>query len=150
MTLFNKDCRGCGATLDETNTHPKQKESYDYECRECKRIRNKTNREKRGEDWLNYRRNYAKKRRRENRCYNLRNTYGINLEEWESLFKLQGSVCKICKTPKEPSMGWHTDHCHTTGKVRGILCHNCNTGLGKFLDDPKLLRLAVNYLENNN
>jgi hypothetical protein len=44
-------------------------------------------------------------------------------------------------------MLWHTDHNHETGCFRGILCGNCNTGLGKFRDAPHLLRLGADYLE---
>jgi len=41
----------------------------------------------------------------------------------------------------------HLDHCHKTGRIRGVLCNNCNTGLGKFYDDIELLKTAINYLQ---
>lgn len=50
-------------------------------------------------------------------------------------------VCTICGEP-----GDQVDHCHETGQVRGLLCVNCNTGLGKFKDDPDLLEFARIYL----
>lgn len=66
---------------------------------------------------------------------------------WDELFLKQGSCCAICRTtdPKH-SYGWATDHCHSTGKIRGILCTKCNSGLGGFDDDIPRLEAALAYL----
>jgi hypothetical protein len=58
----------------------------------------------------------------------------------------QDGRCAICYTEANGRM-WHIDHCHDTGKVRGILCDICNRGIGNLKDDPKLLRQAAEYLE---
>jgi hypothetical protein len=86
----------------------------------------------------------------------LRRKYGITIEVYEQMLKSQGGVCKICKNPEtevDKKRGklkdLAVDHCHTTGKVRGLLCGRCNKALGKFNDDPVLLRSAVSYLEEN-
>lgn len=63
--------------------------------------------------------------------------------EWLKL--RQGGFCAICQK-NEPV---HVDHDHVTGVVRGILCFNCNRGLGKLGDDVNLLRRALTYLENH-
>ena len=55
-------------------------------------------------------------------------------------------MCKICDDPDDLVI----DHCHTTGRVRGILCRTCNGGLGFFKDNIKALAGAVLYLSNNN
>jgi len=69
------------------------------------------------------------------------------------MLEAQGGVCKLCSKPEtrvNPQTGGVSrlavDHCHKTGVVRGLLCLDCNTGLGKFGDDPTLLLKAVEYL----
>ena len=56
----------------------------------------------------------------------------------------QKNVCGICKTPGKPLC---VDHCHATGKVRGLLCRDCNLGLGNYKDNPVFTRAATAYLE---
>lgn len=74
--------------------------------------------------------------------------YGLKPGEWEEIFETQGRRCAICRTDAPMNRkGWHTDHCHVTGKVRGILCQPCNIGLGGFKDNPEGLRAAADYLE---
>lgn len=73
--------------------------------------------------------------------------YGITADEYDRRLDEQGGGCKICgKILQRVSLA--VDHNHKTGKVRGILCENCNRGLGMFKDDPNLLRSAIEYLEN--
>jgi len=77
--------------------------------------------------------------------------YGITLEQKNEMLESQGSVCAICgisnPTNREGrGSGWRLDHCHDTGKVRGVLCHNCNIGLGHFRDDPEVMQRAIAYL----
>jgi hypothetical protein len=60
----------------------------------------------------------------------------------------QSGVCKICGEPCPTyKHALAVDHNHTTGKVRGLLCNNCNNGLGRFRDNPQYLRAAADYLE---
>jgi hypothetical protein len=73
--------------------------------------------------------------------------YGISLEHYNTLLQNQNNECKICKTKN----GTHNkrlavDHCHKTGGIRGLLCLNCNQGLGKFKDNIELLDVAREYL----
>lgn len=71
--------------------------------------------------------------------------YGIAPEQLEQLCAAAQGRCAICFTP---TADLHVDHDHTTGKVRGMLCHSCNTGLGHFRDDRRNLYAAIRYLEN--
>ena len=77
------------------------------------------------------------------REYHLRRRYGIGQAEFDEMLAAQGGRCAICGE-SDPQ---HVDHDHRTGWVRGILCFNCNGGLGQFKDDPKLLAGAITYLK---
>jgi hypothetical protein len=70
--------------------------------------------------------------------------YGIGAAEVEELIRKQAGVCPICAKP-DPE---HVDHDHATARVRGVLCFNCNGGLGQFRDDVQALRNAIEYLED--
>lgn len=75
--------------------------------------------------------------------------YGLTQEEYEALLVRSGGCCEICGVPEvsAPKGRLHIDHCHSTGKVRGLLCQRCNHGLGHFGDDPQALIKAVLYLQ---
>jgi hypothetical protein len=75
----------------------------------------------------------------------LKINYNITLEEQEYMINVQEKKCKICKQIKPLCV----DHCHSTMKVRGLLCHSCNLGIGKFNDNPQFLREAAVYIEEN-
>jgi len=74
----------------------------------------------------------------------LRANYGITLNDYNALVIAQGGECKICR--RNDRSLW-VDHCHDTGKVRGLLCPGCNTGLGSFGDKIEGLEAAINYLK---
>ena len=76
------------------------------------------------------------------RHYHLKRRYGIGADDFDRMVADQGGVCLICERP-DPE---HVDHDHVTGKVRGILCFNCNGGLGQFKDDIDALLAAATYL----
>ena len=76
-------------------------------------------------------------------------TVGITLAEKEALFISQGSRCVCGSLVAGGRWGWHTDHDHITGKVRGVLCQSCNVLLGLAKDDPARLRLLANYVEKH-
>ena len=74
--------------------------------------------------------------------------YGITLEQKMEMLKQQGGVCGICKSP-DPGVkyGWHTDHDHATGKIRGVLCHRCNLRLDWAIHNKEAI---INYLKGEN
>ncbi len=72
--------------------------------------------------------------------------YGLTEETYTAIVDAQGGVCAVCKrAPKTKRL--HIDHCHAGGGVRGLLCGNCNIGIGNLKDSPALLRAAATYLE---
>ncbi len=72
--------------------------------------------------------------------------YGLSQEQWSNLMAAQGDVCAICQQPFPSLRQTHVDHFHDTGQVRGLLCKNCNNGVGFFNDSPRLMLAAAQYL----
>lgn len=79
----------------------------------------------------------------------LRAEYGINAERYEAMLTQQGGGCAICGVPQGSRRGERlaVDHCHHSGRVRGLLCANCNRGIGLLEDRPERLRRAAEYLD---
>jgi len=80
--------------------------------------------------------------------------YGISADEYDSrCSQADKDGCAICGI-KQPNGTrwkdkWHLDHCHSTGKVRGMLCGNCNRGLGQFQDSEEIMTKAIDYLKKH-
>ena len=99
---------------------------------------------------IDQQRKWQKNNRRQKSDLEASSKYGISLEEVQRLRSIPN--CEICGVEVEHySPNWshagNIDHCHATGKVRGMLCSRCNKGLGSFLDNPATLQQAIHYLE---
>lgn len=109
-------------------------------------------------EWLNNHREKQREYRKANselckkriqNC-NLKKKYGISLEEYNTLFEQQNYCCAICNRQEEEGRGKrNVDHCHKTGKIRGILCQQCNTALGKVGDSEEILYKMILYLRKH-
>lgn len=80
----------------------------------------------------------------------LKKTYGMSEDDYNNLLEKQNGVCGICGTDKSwnnKTSHFYVDHCHDTGKIRGLLCNGCNSGLGHFKDSEIALEAAIRYLE---
>ena len=77
----------------------------------------------------------------------LERTYDITYKDYQLLSEEQGGTCAICNCKCDTGKRLAVDHCHTTGKVRGLLCARCNRGLGNFDDDLDRLQASVLYLK---
>jgi hypothetical protein len=87
--------------------------------------------------------------REKRRFYCWKKAYGIDRLQFVELFAAQGKVCAMSKTvdPK-CRKGWHIDHDHVTGKVRGVLCPRCNSVLAQSRDNIAVLKSAIAYLNH--
>ena len=126
--LEDKDTKYCTVCkevkpLSEFAIHPTRRKFSFSQCRECDNKRSKRK--------------------------NIKQKYNITLEDYDKIFEKQSGKCKICGTKK---IGYKNrgrfcvDHDHETGKIRGLLCVNCNLLLGHAKDDIKILALAIQYL----
>lgn len=83
----------------------------------------------------------------------LKRNYGIMMDDYDRIYKEQKGLCCICGTEgfimnkDRHKLKLVVDHCHETGKVRGLLCHNCNRALGLLKDNVDYLKIAIKYLE---
>jgi hypothetical protein len=133
------------------------------ECKPCKYLRKKKDRQKnklkRNESAKKYRQKKGAKWRREvrkraynknpdrSKCYNLRR-YGMTIDEFKSLKKKQKGKCACCGATKNTDgKSLYVDHCHKTGEIRGLLCRKCNTGIGLLGDTVDRLERALKYLK---
>ena len=80
--------------------------------------------------------------------YSIKRKYSLSKEEYLNILTSQRGVCAICEQTCSRALA--VDHCHTTGKVRGLLCNNCNRGIGHLKENVSFLERAVQYLKENN
>ena len=130
-----KHCPRCGSTkpLTEFNRNRSKPDGLGTECRACDRAACKAR--------------YQRTKGQRKDAF-LRNTYGLSLAEYDRKLADQNGGCAICaKTPEENGLRLAVDHNHRTGEVRGLLCSQCNKGIGNLGDSPQRLRQAALYLE---
>jgi hypothetical protein len=86
--------------------------------------------------------------------FKLKKAYGITLEQYNELLSSQNHKCAICNIDnngkyRNKPRAFAVDHCHSTGKIRGLLCSDCNTGIGLLKDNVNFLESAIKYLNKN-
>jgi len=110
----------------------------------CKACRNETNRSEYDAEKAKSNYSYEKNKDRK-----LRKAFGIGYQEYLNMLAAQQGCCAICGTNDPGARAFAVDHCHDTGVIRGLLCGNCNTGIGNLRDDISILQRAIQYLENS-
>jgi hypothetical protein len=105
------------------------------------------------QDKAKYSREWRKANPDKAKNIDLKKRFGIGLDEYDAILKKQKYACAICQQnemavdEKGRIRMMPVDHCHNTGKIRGILCTACNMALGRFKDNPEILRKAAEYVE---
>ncbi len=169
--MSTKICKKCGVEKEETseNFRPHgHAKGFRGTCRECEaktqRVRYSDNPEKHCEAsrrWANEHKGQHNATKRKWRKNNLgkhnairrKSTYGITDAQYQEIWKLQEGKCGICgfafpgQNTGDRVLSPHVDHCHKSGKVRGLLCNDCNRGLGAFKDKYEFLDAASYYLK---
>lgn len=147
LTLSSKKCPCCGEVKPTTEfTRWKSSHGKWGFCSWCKECNNKRSKE--------YRIDNPEKCKRTYRNSVLKKRYGLTPEDLERMLRDQGNKCAICGKEiflfgSSKKLTAHVDHDHKTGKVRGLLCQECNIGLGKFMDNTDYLLSAISYLKKN-
>ena len=125
-----KTCNKCQTPkpFGEFDKRSKSKEGRAYTCKQCRQMYRLENRNVTWEK-------------------NMIARYGLTSAEYSATLKEQSGVCKICRQLCVTGRKLAVDHCHSTGKVRGLLCAQCNTGLGKAEDSIDRLNDMIKYLK---
>jgi hypothetical protein len=140
-----KTCSGCGG-LGPFYTNKTSKDGYTSRCRECIKSKSKEYWNRNSVSRKSQQKEYRKKFPDVVRGKRLRE-YGISLDTYNFILKSQNGGCSICGGPSGyPSGSFAVDHDHLTGLVRGLLCRNCNAGIGLFDDNPENIDKASAYL----
>jgi protein-arginine kinase activator protein McsA len=133
-----KTCTKCNhnKTLDDFHNSSSTKDGKSYVCKLCASERSKL--------WTK-----ANFIRRKNNL--LKYLYNVDIQQYNDLLKQQNYSCAICKrNESEFKNKLAVDHCHTTLKIRGLLCDNCNKAIGYLKDDVSVLKVAISYLNKTN
>lgn len=94
-----------------------------------------------------YRRNICKEcRKQDQRLNKIKRLYGLSIDEYKLMQKKQRNQCAICCISFNELQKPCIDHCHSTGRVRGVLCSKCNLSLGMVNDNVSILFSMINYL----
>lgn len=137
-----RKCKTCGIEKDLSEFHKNKnyKDGFRPHCIDCRRDYERKSfhkhKHKRPYDY-----EYDKDKK-------LKKAYGISYSEYLVMLEVQEGRCAICGTTETGSRkAFAVDHCHTTGKVRGLLCSNCNTGIGNLKESEEIMLRAIDYLK---
>ena len=145
MVTTDKRCIKCKITKPRTDFYTKlannkngtTRRCSSSNCKQCASDYTKTKRKLPShiESYRRYSRNSARRRR-----------FALLGADVAKLYDMQNNLCAICKSP-EKHKRFALDHNHVTGKVRGLLCQQCNMAIGLLKDDPKIVRAAAEYIQ---
>ena len=134
-SLFQKDSRALAGLSSK--------------CKECIKERRQKQKEYDKAYWLKWSgKNIAKLKERD-RSYNLKRKFNMSTDDYQKMLEQQGGRCATCDKEKSSNgKRLAVDHCHTTGKIRGLLCNECNTSLGLLKENTDILQELINYINS--
>lgn len=139
VATTTKVCSTCTQErlLCDFHTAKRNKDGYQGHCKSCQAEKSKLWKQE------NHERAYIS-----NKAWELRTKYGMSIEEYDELLALQDNKCACCqvRAPVGTRRPFNVDHDHGTGRVRGILCPSCNSGIGHLSDSLEGVLMAVTYL----
>lgn len=150
LSSGTKPCPKCEEVkpLDQFSRSKHTKHGYQVYCKSCQYRRHN--------EWRRNNLSYVAAKQKKHRQanpdrhagYARKRAYGLAPGQFERLLETQQGRCAICKTAEPGGKGFHVDHCHSTGVIRGILCTRCNVGIGSLRHDPEILAAAIYYLRS--
>lgn len=150
-----KRCSECGKEKSDFGPDRRASDGLQSACRTCNKKRDSARYAKESERRRKRQRVYwnalpAEERTRRSRAQYLRENYGIDTDAYEALLASQNGVCALCFKPPSGRLKSHqrlqVDHDHQTGEIRGLLCNECNTAIGRLGDSVAGLQNALRYL----
>ena len=153
MTNGMRTCKACGELKPIGNF-----QTHGYQCRTCRSEKQraywaslpedvKIERRKEGEYQKRYRALNPEKVKTMARKTHIMRKFNMTIEEYESKLSAQNGVCAICESTCATGYNLAVDHNHITGKIRALLCKNCNTAIGLLKENTDIMTKALNYLE---
>ena len=156
MNNKNRTCKLCNEYKSIDNFQPQG-----YQCRECRNEKQRAYwaslpedvriaRQKNGEYQRAWKSNNPEKSKELSRKTHIMRKFGITIAEYDSMLAAQNGVCAICEDTCSTGYKLAVDHNHITGKIRALLCKNCNTAIGLLKENTNTMNKAINYLEFHN
>lgn len=148
-----KNCPSCkeNKRLEHFGKNISHKDGIQSHCKKCRALKEKEKRK--NPEYAAKIKRYKQdpKNKRATKDAALKRLFGISIEEYDTMHKNQNGHCAICNSEEVLShiRVLSVDHCHKTGKIRGLLCTNCNQGIGHFFDKIELLKNAIEYLNTH-
>lgn len=134
--MSTKRCFACKEEKPLTEFYRSNVNYYQKECKACNRERK-------------YRWHKTEEGKRSSANTKLKSRFGITLEQYEEMYLAQNGKC-LCCGASESTFGHRlaVDHCHTTGRIRGLLCKDCNVALGYLKEDKQIVENLLAYITN--
>ena len=155
MVAKNRTCKLCNEYKDITNFQPQGRQ-----CRNCRNEKQRVywaslpeEERKIRRHNVEYQRAYREKNREKvrelSRKTHIMRKFNMTIEQYDKMLKNQNGVCAICKDSCSTGNNLAIDHNHTTGKVRALLCKNCNTAIGLMKEDVERMLSAIEYIKSH-